>query len=195
MIQPGWQDVRSFAKFGRGEVDMRLVHTLALFGVVVAAAFALSACRTAKKDETFNFDQAAHQRAVELKSKAVAAMANSGEAYSRHRADVEALNAEMEKAYELSAAGPDNATVAAEWAAMKDPGRDLYGGFASRWRASGTVDQAARDAAMNRVTGRFDYILCLEAAKRTKAGICKPPEAAAPAAAQPDAALPAPPPA
>jgi hypothetical protein len=78
---------------------------------------------------------------------------------------------------------------------MKDPGRDLYAGFVQRWRANGTVDQAARGAAINRVTTRFDYILCLEAAKRTKAGVCNPPGEAAPASAPPDAALPAPPPA
>jgi hypothetical protein len=169
---------------------MRLVRPLALLVAAMAVAVALSACRTSKEDKTYNFDPAAHQRAVELKSKALGMMAVSLEAYSGHQADAEAVGAEMEKAYELSAAAPDNQTIAAEWAAMKDPAGDLYGGYVGRWRASGRIDEATRDAAIARITARFDYILCLEAAKRTKAGICTPPAAAEPGA-PPGAAPPA----
>jgi hypothetical protein len=120
-------------------------------------------------------------------------MAASGESYASHRADAEALAAAMDESLQLSAGAADNELVAAEWAAMKDSAGDLYGGFARRWQAAGAVDQATRDAAMNRVTTRFDYILCLEAAKRTKAGRCPPPSAAQPDAAQPETAEKTPP--
>lgn len=170
---------------------MSPVRSFTLVFAAIAVAFALSACRTSKEENTYNYDAAAHQRATELKSKALAAMANSVESYSAHRADVQAVNADMEKAYELSAAAPDNQTVADQWAAMKNPAGDLYGGYIRRWQASGRIDQATRDAAMTRVSARFDYILCLEAAKRTKAGICTPPEGAAPAPGEGEAAPPA----
>ncbi len=153
---------------------MTIIRSLAALGVAIALAAALSACRTSK-EETYDFDPAAHQRAVELKSKALALMTVSGEAYSRHRADVEAVSGEMDEAFALSAAAPDNAVVAAEWSAMKDPAGALFGGFVRAWQASGSVGQAARDEAIVRVTLRFDYILCLEAAKRTKGGLCTPP--------------------
>ncbi|MGH6923587.1 MAG: hypothetical protein ACRED5_07590 [Propylenella sp.] len=174
---------------------MKVIRTLTTLGLALLVLVALGACRTSKKDETYNFDPAAHQRAVELKSKTLSLMAASGESYSAHRADAETLAAAMDEAHRLSAAAADNELVAAEWAGMKDASGDLYGGFARRWQANGRVDEAARDAAMNRVTTRFDYILCLEAAKRTKAGRCTPPGSAQPEAAEPGAAAPAPPPA
>jgi hypothetical protein len=154
---------------------MKIPRSVASFGVVIAVVVALSACRTSD-DENFTFDAAAHQRTTELKSRALALMANSEEAYSRHSGDAEALNADMENAYQLAAAAPNNDLVTAEWVAMKDPTRDLYGGFARRWQASGVVDAATRGLWMDKVTTRFNYILCLEAAKKTRAGRCTPPE-------------------
>ncbi len=174
---------------------MRPVRSLTLVVAAVAVGLALSACRTTKDDKTYNYDPAAHQRAVELKSKVQTVMANSTEAYSAHRAAVDAVNADLEKAYELSAAAPDNQTIADEWAAIKNPGGDLYGGYVRLWQARGRVDEATRDAAMTKVTAHLDYILCLEAAKRTKAGVCTPPETSAPAAAAPGPVPAAPPPA
>lgn len=160
----------------------KVVRSLAPLGLVLVLAVGLAACRTAGEKKT-NYDPAAHQRAVALKSQTLSLMASSGEAFSRHRASVEELNAAIDEAIKLSSAAPDNAAVVAEWTAMKDPGGNLYGGFVRRWQASGAVDAATRDAAMARVTARFNYILCLEAAKKTtKGGVCAPPQAAQPAA-------------
>jgi hypothetical protein len=172
---------------------MNVIRLLTAMGLALLVLVALGACRTSKKEQTYNFDPAAHQRAVELKSKTLSLMAASGESYSSHRADADALAAAMDEAHQLSAAAAENALVAAEWAAMKDSAGDLYGGFARRWQASGRVDEAARDAAMSRVTIRFDYILCLEAAKRTKAGRCTPPGSPQPDAVQPETAEQTPP--
>jgi len=155
---------------------MTMNRLLARLGLALALAAALAACRTAKVENTYNYDAAAHQRATELRSKALALMANSGDPYSRHRTDAEAVGTAMEKAYELSAAAPDNALVVAEWAAIKDPAGSLYGGYVKRWQAKGRIDQATRDAAINKVIAHFDYLLCLEAAKRTKGGICTSPD-------------------
>jgi hypothetical protein len=167
-----------------------ILRRLMAVALAVGLAAALVACRTTRQEKTYNYDAAAHQRAIELKSRALATMANSGDAYSRHRSDVETASADMEKAYELSAAAPDNAVVAAEWAAIKDPGGDLYGAYVKRWQARGKVDTDTRNAAMKRVELNFDYLLCLEAAKRTRGGICAPPGGAP--AAPPPAPEPAP---
>ena len=80
--------------------------------------------------------------------------------------------------------------MAAEWAALNDPERELFGGFVRIWQARGRIDEATREAATTRITARFDYILCLEAAKRTKAGRCASPDAP-PAPDEPEAAAPA----
>jgi hypothetical protein len=171
---------------------MRITSSLAPLALVLAVATVVSACRTGKEN-TYNFDPAAHQRAVELKARALGLMMVSHEPFGRHSGDADNLNAEMEKAHELSVAAPDNHVIAAEWAAMKEPGGDLYGGFVRRWQASGAVDEATRATAVDRVTVRFDYILCLEAAKRTKAGRCEPPVTGEPQTAQPDASAATPP--
>jgi hypothetical protein len=171
---------------------MRIKRSLAPLALVLVAALAMAACRTSREN-TYDFDPAAHQRAVELKARAIGLMRVSNEPYRAHAGDVDSVNADMEKAYELSAAAPDNQLIAAEWASMKDPTGSLYGGFVKRWQASGTLDEAARNAAVDRATVRFDYILCMEAAKRTKAGRCAPPGAAEPQTAQPEAATATPP--
>ncbi len=170
---------------------VRIVFTL---GLVAAVAVGSSACRSSK-EKTYNFDPEAHQRAVELKSEALGLVAISGEPYGRHAESVQATNTKLEQAYELSAAAADNEAIAAEWAAMKDSGRDLYAGFVNRWRAASRIDEASRQAATGRLTARFDYILCLEAAKRTKAGRCTSPDAAPDSAASPATAEEASPPA
>ncbi len=165
----------------------RLIRSLTPLGLILVLAVALSACRTA--GEKSNYDPAAHQSAVAMKSQTLSLMARSGETFSRLGPEVEAVNAGLEEAHRLAAAAPDNEIVAAEWAAMKDPGHDLYGGFVRRWQASGTLNQATRDAAMDRVSARFNYLLCLEAAKKsTRGGICTPPGAAEPEASEPAAA-------
>jgi hypothetical protein len=155
---------------------MRAIRSLAPLGAVLLVAAALAACRTSK-DETFNFDAAAHQRATEIKGKTLGLVAVSNESFSGHRTEVETLSGEIENAYTLSAAAPDNETVSAAWAALKAPEGDLYGGFVRQWRASGRLNEATRGAFSDRLTAQFDYILCLEAAKRTKAGVCAPPGA------------------
>lgn len=156
---------------------MNAIRVLAMLGLAALLAGGLSACRSSK-EKTYDFDPLAHQRAVALKADAMGLVAVSGEPFGRHRESVEATNAKLEEAFSLSAAAPGNELVTAEWAAMKNPEGDLYRGFVRRWQARGTIDQATREAAVSRITARFDYILCLEVAKRTKAGRCTPPGAA-----------------
>ena len=157
---------------------MTIIRAFAALALIALVALALGACRTSGEG-TYDFDPAAHQRATELKSRAVALVANSGEAYSRHRADVEAVSAAMSEAFALSAATADNEVIAGAWSAMKDPFGDLFGGYVRRWQASGAIAEAAREAATAQIVAHFDYILCLEAARRTRGGLCAPPGAEA----------------
>lgn len=163
------------------------MRSLLTLGLILALGLGLAACRSSK-EKTYDYDAAAHQRAIDLKAAALGLMANSGDSFSRHRENVAAIGAKIEEAYTLSAAAPENQAVASAWAAMKDPSGNLFGGYMRRWQASGAVDQATREAETTRITTHFDYILCLEAAKRTKGGRCSPPGGAAPVAEEPAAA-------
>ena len=144
---------------------MRIVRSLAAFGFLLAWAVILSSCQTPLAVSAY--DPAAHQNAIALKMEAVALMATAGEQFAQHKDAVDALNVKIEAAYQVAAATPRNELVAREWQVLKDPERDLYGGFIKRWQASGTLRTAFREAASEQVAEAFDLIICLEAAKKS----------------------------
>ena len=143
---------------------MRIGRSFAGAGVLLAIAFVLAACQTMRIAPA---DPAALQAAAELKVETLALMAKAGEPFAQHRAEVEAVTGKMNTAYELAAATPNNELVTREWAVMRDPERDLYGGFVKRWETSGKIGRAFREEASAQVSEGFDYIICLEQAKRS----------------------------
>jgi len=144
---------------------MRYVRFFAPFAILLAAAIVLSACRTAATISDYSPE--AHQKAAELKAETLALMTKSDEPYARHRAEAEALTTKISAAYEVAASTPRNELVTQQWAVMKDPERDLYGGYVKRWQASGRISAAFRDEMLPQVSQAFDYILCLEVAKKS----------------------------
>jgi hypothetical protein len=145
---------------------MRIVRSIVPAGLLLAWAILLSSCQTARIASP---DPAALQEAAALKVETVALMAKAGEPFSQHQEAIDAINTRMTTAYELAASTPNNELVAREWAVMRDPERDLYGGFVRRWRTNGTVGRAFREEAAAQVAEGFDYIICLEQAKRSGA--------------------------
>jgi hypothetical protein len=147
-------------------IEMRIVRSIFPAGVMLVWAVLLSSCQTTRIADA---DPAALQAAAALKVETVALMAKAGEPFAQHRTEVEAVNARMATAYELAASTPNNELVAREWAVMRDPERDLYGGFVKRWQANGTIGRAFREEAAAQVAEGFDYIICLEQTKRSGA--------------------------
>ena len=145
---------------------MRIGRSFASAGLWLAIAFVLAACQTMRIAPA---DPAALQAAAELKVETLALMAKAGEPFAQHRPEIEAVTGKMNTAYELAAATPNNELVTREWAVMRDPERDLYGGFVKRWEASGKIGRAFREEASVQVSEGFDYIICLEQAKRSGA--------------------------
>jgi len=145
---------------------MRIGRSFAGAGLLLAIAFVLAACQTMRIAPA---DPAALQAAAGLKVETLALMAKAGEPFAQHRAEVEAVTGKMNTAYELAAATPNNELVTREWAVMRDPERDLYGGFVKRWEISGKIGRAFREEASEQISEGFDYIICLEQAKRSGA--------------------------
>lgn len=145
---------------------MRTVRSFAALGFLLAWAVFLSSCQTGGLTVSA-YDPAAHQNAIVLRNEAVALMAKAGEPFAQHKAEVELLNAKVEAAYQVAASTPRNELVAREWQVLKDPERDLYGGFIKRWQTSGALRTVFREEASAQVTEGFDLIICLEAAKKS----------------------------
>lgn len=101
----------------------------------------------------------------------LALMAVSGEPYARHSAEVEALNAEIQAAYEAAATTGRNEQVTRQWELMRDPQGDLYAGLVRRWRTAGTVSAETRDRMIPEVSRSFDYLMCLQLAMKS-GGLC-----------------------
>lgn len=108
----------------------------------------------------------AYKNATTLKAETAALIDKSGESYSLHKEEVEALNTKINAAYEFAAGIPHNEITAAQWQIVRDPNRDLYGGYIRDWKRAGTVSPAFREAKKIQIGRAFDFIICLEANKQ-----------------------------
>ncbi|ESR26543.1 hypothetical protein [Lutibaculum baratangense] len=141
---------------------------LPLLAAVLVAL--LSACASLAPDYSLE----AYRNATTLKAESLALIAKAHEPYASHAREVEELSTRIDAAYEFSAGLPRNALSARQWAIMRSPDRNLYGGFVARWREQGRVGAFFRDEARSQIAEGFDYIICLEANKQ-KATACAVP--------------------
>lgn len=112
------------------------------------------------------YSQQAYKNATDLKAQSLVLIAKSGEQYSRHAAEVEALRTEIEVAYEFSKGYPNNEVVTQQWANLKDPNRNLLGGHLRRWQEQGTINAFVRTESIEAIGEAFDTIICVEATKK-----------------------------
>jgi hypothetical protein len=110
----------------------------------------------------------AYTNATSLKAETLAMIDKSGEAYSLHAKEVDALNVKIDAAYEFSAGIPANQLSATQWAILRDPNRNLWGGFAQFWKTHGTVSAFFRQGVKKNIGDAFDEIICLEANKQAQ---------------------------
>lgn len=144
-------------------------------GIVLLWAVALAACAPLIAEYSLE----AYRNATTLKAETVALIDKSTEPYSRHAEAAEALSVRIAAAHEFAAGLPANQISARQWALMRDPDRALFGGFVRFWRSSGTVSPAFRDEYRGQISEAFDYIICLEANKQSRAR-CPAPAGAEP---------------
>jgi hypothetical protein len=112
-----------------------------------------------------SFDNLAYHNATSLKVDSLALMGKATESYSKHEDTVEALKLSVEKAYEYANGRPKNEEVSEQWVLMKDPEKNLLGGFLVRWKEKGKLSPAFVDEAMRLISSGFDQIIGLESGK------------------------------
>jgi hypothetical protein len=135
------------------------------FAAILAVMVFLAACSPYIAD----FSLEAYKNATSLKAETLALIDKSAEPYARHREAAEALTLRIDAAYEFAAGIPNNQLSAQQWAIMRDPQGDLYGGFIRDWRADGPVGATFREEKKRQIGRAFDAIICLEANKRSAA--------------------------
>jgi hypothetical protein len=128
--------------------------------VLTAFVLLVSACATIS-----SFSAGAYEQAVSLKVEALTLMDRATEPFADHRGEVEALTLRVEKAYEFAKGRPKNEVSARQWAILRDPDRNLLGGFLKRWKAQSTLSGVFIQEAKGLVADAFDAIIGLESGK------------------------------
>ncbi len=138
---------------------MRNVTCVARLGVV-ALALAINACTTISQ-----YDQAAYQHAVNAKVDALAVMNKATGSYDEHQKEIESLMTELDKTYEYDRGRPLNIITVAQWNILRDPDRNLLGGFLKMWKAKGTLSSTLVAEKKTQIADAFDQIIQLESGK------------------------------
>jgi hypothetical protein len=86
--------------------------------------------------------------------------------FAEHRSEVEAFRLNIEKAYEYAKGLPKNTITARQWEILKDPYRNLLGGFLKRWEKESKLSGVFVREAKTQVAEGFDTIIELESGKR-----------------------------
>jgi hypothetical protein len=131
----------------------------AAFALMCASLFTLT-CASVPR-----FSEKAYEQATSLKVESLALMEKGVDPYERHSAEVENLLLKVEKAYEFARGRPGNDISARQWEVLKDPARNLLGGFFARWREKSVLSEAFIREAELLVSDAFDTVIGLESGK------------------------------
>ena len=111
------------------------------------------------------FSELAYEQATALKVDALALTSRANEPFARHREAVADLTLRVEKAYEFARGRPRNDISTRQWEILRDPERNLLGGFLKRWEQASTLSPAFVVEARRLIADAFDTIIGLESGK------------------------------
>jgi len=130
-------------------------------GALLVATALLFACSTIA-----TFDQVAYDKATGAKAEALALMNKATDSYSAHVKEIEAVSLTIDKAYEYDRGRTLNAITVQQWQILRDPDRNLFGGFLRRWREKGSLRPDYIAEKKPDIAEAFDQITGLEIGKR-----------------------------
>jgi hypothetical protein len=146
---------RSLAKAGGEGTVVPLCNLVA-----IGACFVLAACSLIAP-----YDRAAYEHATNAKVDTLALISKGTGSYDEHEKEVEALVRQLDKAYEYDRGRQLNKITIAQWDILRDPNRDLVGGFLKMWKAKGTLSATFVTEKKKQVGDAFDQIIQLESGK------------------------------
>jgi hypothetical protein len=134
--------------------------------VKIASFFAITVVLAATGCGTISrYDQAAYQHAVNAKVDTLALMSEATADYDDHQKGIESLMKELDKAYEYDRGRPLNTVTVAQWTILRDPDRNLLGGFLKIWKEKGSLGPTFVAERKDQVADAFDQIIQLESGK------------------------------
>ena len=128
--------------------------------LLVATAF-LFACSTIA-----TFDQVAYDKATGAKAEALALMDKATNSYGAHLKEIDAVSLTIDKAYEYDRGRALNTITVQQWEILRDPNRNLFGGFLRRWHEKGSLNADYIAEKKRDIAEAFDQITGLEIGKR-----------------------------
>jgi hypothetical protein len=139
---------------------MQIQRSLSLVAVVLSVLLFTGSCKTISV-----FDQQAYAQAISLKVDALAIMDKATETYASQQAGIDAVNTQIEKAYEYEKHRQKSVITVKMWELLKSPDRNLFGGFLKRWKDKSTLNADFVSEAKTQVAQAFDMIVELESEK------------------------------
>lgn len=112
------------------------------------------------------FNETAYQQATTLKVECLALMDMATEPYADHQQQVDNFIIQMDVAFEYAKGRPKNEISARQWEILKDPARNLAGGFFKRWKEDGQLSKVfIKETKNTLIVPAFDTIIELESGK------------------------------
>jgi hypothetical protein len=111
------------------------------------------------------FNQRGYEQATSLKVDSLALMDKAAEPYLNHKAAVERLKLDIEKAYEYAKGREKNEEATKQWEIIKNPERNSLFGFLKRWEDKTTLSPKFIEEAKILVAEGFDAVIGLESGK------------------------------
>ena len=116
-------------------------------------------------DTTAHFDQTAYTQITSVESDALSLMDKATEDYSAHKSEIDEVSNKIQKAYLYDKNRPKNVITEEMWKLIIDPNGHLYGGFLTRWKTEGKLNQTFITEAKQKFQENFDRIAQLESKK------------------------------
>jgi hypothetical protein len=110
----------------------------------------------------------AYTNTVDLKVETRNLVLTGFEPYDKHADEIGKLSVRMEKAYEYAKGIPDNEITTKQWEIMKDPARNLAGGFFKMWKEKGALGETFVAEKAKQIDLAYDQIIGLESHKIKK---------------------------
>ncbi len=129
--------------------------------IAISASLFLAACTLIA-----HYDQVAYEHATSAKVDTLALMDKATGSYDDHEKEVDALVRQLDKAYEYDRGRSLNKITIAQWNVLRDPNRNLVGGFLKMWKAKGSLSATFIAEKKLQIADAFDQIIALESGKQ-----------------------------
>ena len=111
------------------------------------------------------YNEYVYQQTTSLKVDALKVMDMGTDSFSLHKAEIAALQTQIEKVYEYELHRPTNKITLEMWQTLKAPDQHLLGGYFAYWQRKYKLDTVFISEAKKQVGAAFDKIAELESGK------------------------------